>query len=399
MKNRLGFGSVCARERKEISYNPSHQLPIHATSSFVFDNLQEGIDVFAGRKPGHIYGRFGNPTVDTVAEKIASLEGYGLAEQPVCYLLSSGMAAVSTLAIALLKSGDKILTQGNIYGGTTSLFNQILAPLGIGCELTDLAQLDQVADQLKRDPAIRMIYAETPANPTLACVDLKGLAEVARNAGVWTAVDNTFATPYLQQPFALGIDFIVHSTTKYLNGHANTISGAVLGMDAGLMRTKVYAALKLLGTNANSWDAWLVHNGMKTLALRMERHCDNAQALAEFLERHPKVARVNYLSLPSHPDHELAKRQMRRFGGMLSFELKGGLAAAHAFINRLELCTLAPTLGDVDTLVMHPVSMSHMNVPKEIREAAGITDGLVRISVGIEDAADLIGDVGGALAG
>ncbi|MCB0610310.1 MAG: PLP-dependent transferase, partial [Lewinella sp.] len=183
------------------------------------------------------------------------------------------------------------------------------------------------------------------------------------------------------------------------NGHANTISGAVLGMDAGLMRTKVYAALKLLGTNANSWDAWLVHNGMKTLALRMERHCDNAQALAEFLEQHPKVARVNYLSLPSHPDHELAKRQMRRFGGMLSFELKGGLAAAHAFINRLELCTLAPTLGDVDTLVMHPVSMSHMNVPKEIREAAGITDGLVRISVGIEDAADLIGDVGGALEG
>ncbi len=397
MKKALGFGSVCAREWKEKRFNPSHQLPIHATSSFVFESLEEGMAIFSGRQEGHIYGRFGNPTIDTVAEKIAALEGYGLADQPVAYLLSSGMAAISTLAIGLLRPGDKILTQGNIYGGTTSLFSQILTPLGIGYELADLQNPGEVEQRLRNDPRIRMVYAETPANPTLACVDLKALAGIARTAGVWTAVDNTFATPCLQQPFALGVDFIVHSTTKYLNGHANTISGVLLGMDRELMHNKIYPAIKLLGTNANSWDAWLVHNGMKTLALRMEKHCDNAHALAQFLEKHPKVARVNYLSLPSHPDHELAKRQMRRFGGMLSFELKGGLEAARSFIDGLQLCTLAPTLGDVDTLVMHPVSMSHMNVPKEIREAAGITDGLVRLSVGIEDVGDLIADVDGAL--
>jgi methionine-gamma-lyase len=237
------------------------------------------------------------------------------------------------------------------------------------------------------------LYFETPANPTLACVDMEALARLARQYGVYTAADNTFCTPYLQQPFRYGVDFIVHSTTKFLNGHGNSIAGVLVARDPEWLQTKGWQAMKLAGTNCNPWDAWLVHNGMKTLPLRMDRHSQNAQALAEFLEEHPKVARVNYNGLPSHPDHELASRQMRQFGGMLSFELMGGLEAGVAFMKKVQFCTLAPTLGDVDTLILHPASMSHLNIPKEVRLQNGITDGLIRVSVGIENIRDIQADL------
>ncbi|MBL7790783.1 MAG: aminotransferase class I/II-fold pyridoxal phosphate-dependent enzyme, partial [Saprospiraceae bacterium] len=285
-----------------------------------------------------------------------------------------------------------------LYGGTTELFSQIMAPLGIESIFIDLGDLDKVEAVMASNAAIRMVYMETPANPTMACVDIAALAALAKQHGAYSAIDNTFCTPYLQQPFRFGVDFVVHSTTKFLNGHGNSIAGIVIGRDQELMATRVAKTLKLTGATCNAWDAWLINNGLKTLELRMIRHSRNAMEIARFLAQHPRVGRVNYNGLPSHPHHELAKRQMRDFGGMLSFEVKGGLEAAVGFIKKLQFCTMAPTLGDVDTLVLHPASMSHVNIPSEVRQQYGITDGLVRVSVGIENAADIIADLEQALA-
>ncbi|NUQ23676.1 MAG: aminotransferase class I/II-fold pyridoxal phosphate-dependent enzyme [Saprospiraceae bacterium] len=398
MNNKLDFGSLCVQEWKELRTTPPHQLPIYATSSFVLDDLEHGIDIFAGKAQGHTYSRYGNPTIDAVAAKIAALETHGLNITASALLTSSGMSAIATLAMALLRPGDKLLTQGNLYGGTTELFSQILAPLGIGPIFIDLGDLDKVEAAMASNPAIRMVYLETPANPTMACVDIAALAALAKQHGAYCAIDNTFCTPYLQQPFRFGVDFVVHSTTKFLNGHGNSIAGIVIGRDQELMATRVAKTLKLTGATCNAWDAWLINNGLKTLELRMIRHSQNAMEIARFLAEHPRVGRVNYNGLPSHPDHELAKRQMRDFGGMLSFEVQGGLEAAVGFIKKLQFCTMAPTLGDVDTLVLHPASMSHVNVPTEVRQQYGITDGLVRVSVGIENAADIIADLEQALA-
>lgn len=396
--SKLKFGSLCVRENKDHRTTKPHVLPIYATSSFSFDNIEDQMEVFKGNAEGHVYSRYGNPTIESVAEKIAQLESHGLDLEAKAVMVSSGMSAISTLLFGLLKTGDKILTQGNLYGGTTELLLKILGPMGIETLMTDLQDLEQVESLVKADPSIRMMYFETPANPTMACVDLAGLASIAKKYGRWTAVDNTFCTPYLQQPFQYGIDFIIHSTTKFLNGHGNGIAGVILGTDQELMAQKVWTALKLMGTNCNPFDAWLIHNGIKTLELRMDRHCANAQAVAEFLEKHPKVSRVNYNGLPSHPDHQLAKKQMRAFTGMLSFELKEGLQAGIDFMNRIQFCTLAPTLGDVDTLILHPASSSHIKIAQEIRLRNGITDGLVRLSVGIENPEDIIGDLEQALA-
>lgn len=397
MKNNIGFDSLCAKESKDPRTTAPHVLPIYATSSFALESVDQGIDIFTGKTAGHVYGRYGNPTIEAVAEKIATLETHGLEVEAHGILFSSGMSAIATLMMAVLKSGDKILTQGNLYGGTTELFLKIFEPLGIETILTDLKDLNRVEDLVRSDDRIRMLYFETPANPTLACVDIAALSDIARRHGRYSAVDNTFCTPYLQQPFQYGVDFIVHSTTKYLNGHGNSIAGALVGRDVELMKGRVWQAMKLTGTNANPWDAWLTHNGMKTLTLRMDRHSANALAVAQFLENHPKVERVNYNGLPSHPDHALAKKQMRAFGGMLSFELKGGLEAGIHLMNSLRFCTLAPTLGDVDTLALHPASMSHINIPKEVRLQNGITDGLVRLSVGIENVEDIIADLEGGM--
>lgn len=397
MKKQISFGSHCVHEVKTQQNINAHILPIYSTSSFEFENVEKSINVFSGKEQSYRYSRYENPTVDAVAEKIAALEAYNLDLPARGIMFSSGMAAISGLVMGLLKSGDKILTQGNLYGGTTELFLKIFQPLGIELIMTDLKVLDKVEDIVKKDEAVRMIYFETPANPTLACVDIAALTSIARQYNRITVIDNTFCTPYLQQPLRFGVDFVLHSTTKYLNGHGNSIAGVVVGKNDENMQ-RVWQAMKLTGTNCSPWEAWLVNNGMKTLELRMDRHSENAMAIATFLERHPKVARVNYNGLLSHPDHSLAKRQMRKFGGMLSFELKDGLQAGIDFMNKVEFCTLAPTLGDVDTLVLHPASSSHINIPKEIRLQNGISDGLIRISVGIETVDDIIADVDQALA-
>jgi methionine-gamma-lyase len=391
--------SFVVKEQPDNRTTTPHVLPIYATSSFVFENIDQGIEIFNNIETGHAYSRYANPTVDTAAKKIADLEAFGLDIAADGLLTSSGMSAISTLCLGLLRSGDKVLTQGNLYGGTTELFKAVFQPLGIEPVFSNLQDLNLVEEILRRDPTIKMLYCETPANPTMACVDLDALSKLAHKHDAWIAVDNTFLTPLLQQPLAHGVDFVIHSTTKYLNGHGNSIAGAIVGRDRTLLRQKVWKALKLAGAICSPFEAWLTYNGMKTLALRMERHCANAQALAEFLEKHPKVSRVNYPGLPTHPDHALAARQMRGFGGMLSFELHGGLEAGIACMNRIKFCTLAPTLGDVDTLILHPASSSHLHVPKEIREANGITDGMIRVSVGIEHAADIIQDIQQAIGG
>lgn len=393
MKNNNAFGSQCVHDIKVKSTTDAHALPIYATSSFEFSSIEQGMKVFTGEEAGHLYSRFGNPTVESVAAKVAALETYKLDIDAYGYLFSSGLGAIATLALAAVKPGQKILTQGNLYGGTTELFNRILQPLNIVPVLANLQDPDEVEAQLRADDSIRMIYFETPANPTLACVDIPALVDLAKRYDCLVTADNTFCSPYVQQPFAFGVDFIVHSTTKYLNGHGNSIGGALVGKLHDGYQDDIFAGLKLVGANSNAWDAWLTNNGMKTLELRMIRHCANALAIAEYLEQHPKVERVNYPGLPSHPDHQLAKRQMKAFGGMLSFELAGGLEAGKAFMNKLRFCTLAPTMGDVDTLVLHPASMSHLRVPRDVRMANQITDGLIRLSVGIENVEDIIDDL------
>lgn len=398
MSKSKGFGSLCVKEITDRRTTKPHQLPIYATSSFEFENINQGIDIFKGNATGHVYGRYGNPTIDTVADKIGMLETYGLDMTGKAILCSSGMSAISTLLMSCLKAGDKVLTQGNLYGGTTELLLKVLGPLGVETIMTDLQDIEKVNEIVKENASIQMIYFETPANPTLACVDMEALAKIAQEHGIKSAVDSTFCTPYLQQPFKWGVDFVIHSTTKYLNGHGNSIAGIIIGKDEEFMVEKVWRTMKLAGTNCNPFDAWLLNNGLKTLELRMDRHSSNAQKIAEYLESHSKVERVNYNGLPSHPDHLLAKKQMTACGGMLSFEIKGGLQPGIDFMNKIQFCSLAPTLGDVDTLILHPASMSHINIDREIRIRNGITDGLVRLSVGIENVEDIIADLEQALA-
>lgn len=386
--------SLTVREQHDNRTTAPHVLPIYATSSFIFEDIDQGIEIFKNIESGHAYSRYANPTVDTVGTKIAALEAHGLDMEATAVMTSSGMSAIATLMLGMLKSGDKVLTQGNLYGGTTELFKNIFGQFGIEPLFANLKDLDAVESLMRSDSKIKMLYCETPANPTLACVDIAALTKIAHENGAYCAIDNTFPTPMLQQPFAHGVDFIVHSTTKYLNGHGNSIAGVVLGRDKKLMREGVWRAMKLVGTNCSPFEAWLTYNGLKTLALRMERHCSNAQQLAEYLEKHPAVERVNYPGLASHPDHILAQRQMPGgFGGMMSFQLKGGMEAGIKCMNLVQFCTLAPTLGDVDTLILHPASSSHLAVSKELRLQNGITDGLIRVSVGIENIADIIADL------
>ncbi len=396
MSEKLSFQSYCVKEFQRNESTKPHQLPIYATSSFDFDKIDDGIDIFTGKTNGHVYSRYGNPTVDTVANKLAYLEAYDTGLNAYGFLTSSGMSAISTLMLGTLKQGDKILTQGNLYGGTTELFIKVLGNIGIKPIFINLKDKEAVQQELDSDSSIKMIYLETPANPTLACIDIKWIASIAKNKGILTAIDNTFCTPLIQQPLALGIDFVVHSTTKYINGHGNSIAGVVIGHHEEYKKG-IGTTMKLAGTNCNPWDAWLINNGIKTLSLRMEKHCSNAQTLAEYLDAHSKVSLVNYNGLPSHTDHELAKSQMRGFGGMLSFEVKAGMKEALSFMDNLKFCSLAPTLGDVDTLVLHPVTSSHLNVDRTLREANGISEGLVRVSVGIEDVNDIISDIEQAL--
>jgi methionine-gamma-lyase len=330
---------------------------------------------------------------------LARLESFDLPESGIAFMCSSGMAAIHVLMLSLLPKGGKVLTQANLYGGTTELFTKVFEGLGIEPIFTDLSDLDKVAEILKSDPGIKVIYLETPSNPGMDCVDLEKIAVIAKSAQCQTIVDNTFATPFIQRPLSLGIDFVIHSTTKYLNGHGNGIAGVIIGTDRTFMQEKVWNVLKLTGATCNPFDAWLVANGLRTLALRMERHNSNALALAEWLEKQDRtVLKVNYPGLTAHPSHQVASRQMSGYGGMLSFEVINGREGAMAVMDNLKIASIAPTLGDVETLVIHPATSSHLKIPVAIREAQGIREGLIRVSVGTEGIQDLIADFSQALA-
>jgi methionine-gamma-lyase len=400
-----GFHSICVKD-PVIDGLSAHVPPIYATSTFTYENLDAAFDFFkSGGKNDQVftYSRLGNPTVKFVAEKIAALESYALTDEngepmhAYGMLFASGMAAISAAILANVKSGDKIITQGNLYGTTNELMISLLKDWGIEMLYADLTDLNFVEDAIINDDTIKLLYIETPANPTMACYDLDALAAIAQNQGIKTIVDNTFATPYCQQPLKYGIDFVVHSSTKFLNGHGTGTSGVVVGKDETVMRGKLYGIQKMLGGICSPFEAFLLNNGVKTLPLRMEQHQKNAMQLAEFLQQHPNVSTVNYTGLDTHPDHLLAKEQMHGFGGMLSFELKDGLEAGMNFMRNIKFCTLTASLGTADTLVTHPASTSHVNVNKTQRLQYGITDGLIRVSAGIENIEDIIADFEQAL--
>jgi methionine-gamma-lyase len=397
-----GWSSMAVHGGHKQDPTYAHQVPIYASSTYVYDTAEQGMRRFSGKEEGYIYSRWGNPTMTEAADKITALETFGINGHgqdgmgAKGILHASGMAAISTLMLATLKPGDKILTHFSLYGGTDELVEKILPGLNIIAEIIDLRDLSK-AETAMKSGGFKLLYLETPANPTIQCVDLAELCKLAKKYNLVVACDNTFATPYLQQPFRYGADFIVHSTTKFLNGHGTAIGGVLIGRDIEQMNTHVTKVHRLLGGNANPFDAFLLIQGIKTLELRMERHCSNAMAVANFLEKHQAVARVNYTGLASHPDHAVALKQMKHPGGMLSFELKNGLQAGIDFMNKLKMCVRTVSLGTCDTLLSHPASMSHHGVPKDQREKYGITDGLIRMNVGIENALDIIADLNQAL--
>jgi methionine-gamma-lyase len=397
-----GWSSVAVHAGHQQDPKYAHLVPIYASSTFVYDEAEQGMRRFSGQEEGFIYSRWGNPTFAEAERKIASLESFGLTKNgsPVevkGILQASGMAAITTLLLSNLKSGDKILTHYSLYGGTEEIITNVLPALGITAIIADLRDLNKAEEALKKDPAIKLLYIETPANPTIQCVDIEALSKLAKQRNLIVACDNTFATPYLQQPFRFDVDFVIHSTTKFLNGHGTAIGGIILGRDLQFMKTKAYVMAKTLGGSANPFDAFLLINGMKTLELRMDRHCHNAMEVAKFLEKHPAVQKVNYTGLPDHPDHKTAMKQMRHPGAMLSFELRKGLQGGIDFMNKLNMCVRTVSLGTCDTLLSHPASMTHYSVPKEEKEKYGITDGLIRMNVGIENVQDIITDLEQAL--
>jgi cystathionine beta-lyase/cystathionine gamma-synthase len=354
-------------------------VPIYQTSTYV--------QVELGKHKGYEYSRTGNPTRSALERNLAALEGGGYG-----FAFASGMAAIHAVA-GLLKAGDHVLAGRNLYGGTFRLFERVLKDFGFNFSYADTRRPDEVGRALR--PETRLLFIETPTNPVMEITDIEAVSGLAHGRGVLVAVDNTFMSPYFQRPLNLGADIVVHSTTKYLNGHSDGVGGAVILRDPNLA-AKIQFLQNAVGAVLGPFDSWLVLRGVKTLAVRMRQHNENGLAVARYLEKHPKVKNVHYPGLPSHPQHDLALRQMSGFGGMLSFET-GSLENARTLLKAVRLCSLAESLGGVETLISHPATMTHASVPAEERNRLGITDGLVRISVGIEEVQDIIDDLDQAL--
>ena len=362
-------------------------MPIYQTSTFIFDSAEQGGRRFALEEAGYIYTRLGNPTTTVLENKIAVLE-----EGEAGVAMSSGMGAISSTLWTVLKAGDHIVTDKTLYGCTFALMNHGLTKFGVEVTFVDTSNLDEVKKAMKENT--RVVYLETPANPNLKIVDLEGVCKVAHtNPNTLVIVDNTFATPYMQKPLKLGVDVVVHSATKYLNGHGDVIAGLVVTNKELANQIRFVGLKDMTGAVLGPQEAYYIIRGLKTFEIRMERHCKNARTIADFLNKHPKVEKVYYPGLESHPGYEIAKKQMKDFGAMISFELKGGFEAGKTLLNNLKLCSLAVSLGDTETLIQHPASMTHSPYTKEEREAAGITDGLVRLSVGLENVEDIIADL------
>lgn len=388
MENKkAGFGTVSIHGGSCKNPYGTLAVPIFQTSTFVFDSAEQGGRRFALEESGYIYSRLGNPTTAVLEDKIAQLE-HGEA----AVATSSGMGAISSVMWTILKAGDHIISDKTLYGCTFAFFSHGLSKFGIEVSFVDTSDAEAVKKAMK--PNTKAVYLETPANPNLKIVDIKAISEVAHtNPNTLVIVDNTFSTPYCQRPIELGADIVVHSATKYLNGHGDVIAGMVISKKDLIDQIRLVGIKDMTGSVLGPMEAYLIIRGMKTLEVRMKKHCENAMKVAEFLAAHEKVAEVYFPGLKSHPGHETAAKQMDAFGGIMSFELKGGFEAGKILLNNLKLCSLAVSLGDTETLIQHPASMTHSPYTKEERMEAGITDGLVRLSVGLENIEDIIADL------
>ncbi|MBQ9663912.1 MAG: methionine gamma-lyase [Oscillospiraceae bacterium] len=384
---KCGFATRQIHAGKHENSAGALTTPIYQTSTFEFNSVEQGGRRFAGQEEGYIYSRLSNPTVNAVEEKIAALEGAEAALGT-----AAGMGAISAALWTSVVAGDEIIASDTLYGCTFSMMNHGLSKFGVTTKFLNFADLESVKAALT--PKTKVIYLETPCNPTLKVVDIAEVAKIAHeyNREIKVIVDNTFASPYLQQPLKLGADVVVHSATKYLNGHGDVIAGFVAGKADFVTAVRTFGLKDMTGTVMSPFDAFLIARGLKTLDIRMERHCANAMKVARFLHDHPAVAKVYYPGLEDFEGYEIAKKQMRLPGGMLAIELKADRDATAVALNKLKLCTIAVSLGDAETLVEHAASMTHSTYTKEELAASGISEGLVRISVGLEDPEDIIAD-------
>jgi len=385
----LGFNSKLIHGSGFKDALGSATVPIYQTSTFVFNNADHGAQCFSGESDGYIYTRIGNPTIGALESQLALLEnGFG------GIATSSGMGAVNTVYFALLGNGAHIVSSAAVYGPSRVILEQQYCRYGVEATFVNTADAEEVRKAIR--PNTKLLYIETPSNPTMDITDLKACCEIAHAHGIPVAVDNTFSSPYLQRPLDLGVDIVLHSMTKFINGHADIVAGMIVAKEE-VMYKKLRSIMVNLGCNMDPHQAYLAIRGLKTLGIRIDRSQENAMKLAEYLEQHPKVEWVRYPGLPSHPQYELAKKQMDGPGSMISFELKGGLKAGKVLMDNVKVAILAVSLGGVETLIQHPASMTHSKVSADGKAKAGITDGLVRYSVGIEDLKDLLADLEQAL--
>lgn len=383
-----GFGTKAIHGGSQKNPFGTLATPIYQTSTFIFDSAEQGGRRFALEEGGYIYSRLGNPTVTVVEEKLALLE-----EGEAALATASGMGAISSTMWTILKAGDHIVADKTLYGCTFALLSHGLTKFGIEIDFVDTSNLEEVKKSLKANT--KVVYLETPANPNLKIVDIEEVAKIAHahSKDIVVVVDNTFATPFCQKPLTLGADIVVHSATKYLNGHGDVIAGFVVGKADLVTQIRLVGIKDMTGAVISPMDAYYIIRGMKTLEIRMERHCTNARKVAEFLNNHDKVEKVYYPGLLSHEGHDIAKKQMKDFGAIIAFELKAGFEGGKTLLNNLHLCSLAVSLGDTETLIQHPASMTHSPYTREERLKSGITDGLVRLSVGLENVEDIIEDL------
>ncbi len=390
MKNNIDWNNYAletqaVRAGQQRGFENEHSIPIFATSSYVFENAEEAYLRFTGQKEGNIYSRFTNPTVNAFQQRLAFME-----KGERCLAFSSGMAAIMSLGMSLLKAGDHIVSSRSVFGNTILMFENYFGKFGVSTDFVGLTNLEAWEAAIK--PETQFLFVETPSNPLIEIADIKALANIAHKHDCLLVVDNVFCTPVLQTPLALGADIIVHSTTKYIDGHGRCIGGAIIASDE-LIEKSFYPYLRTGGATMSAFNAWVFLSGLETLAIRMKAHCENAFKLATWLEQQPNVAKVHYPGLSSHAQHQLAKKQQNDFGGVVSFELKGGKEAAWKLIDSTQLLSITANLGDVKSTITHPATTTHGRLSAEVRAKAGIKEGLVRISVGLENIDDIKQDL------
>jgi len=401
------FATAAIHAGESHNAQGAHIAPIYQTSTYTFKDMA-GVEAYrTGAEDSYIYSRGKHPNRVALAEKLATLEGNQLIQDALAAgqdekvvgaeIFSSGMAAISAALLGMARAGDHVIAQDVLYGSSDHFIKELLPQYGISTSRVKGLGLEALEQSLAEHPNTTCVYMETPANPTMTLVDITAVAQIAHTHNAKVIVDNTFATPILQRPLELGADVVVHSTTKYINGHGTLLGGAVISRDIPLLEEKIGVLIRYFGSVPSPFDCWLTNLGLKTLPLRMQQHSLNGMQVAQFLAGHKKVNVVHYPGLKSFPQHDLAQRQMDDFGGMIAFEVTGGYAGAVNFLDRLQLCTLAVSLGNVDTLIEHPASMTHGDIPPEIRAQTGISDGLIRLSVGLERAVDIIADLDQAL--